>query len=1418
MTDTPPDPDTRPEAAPETPKEAKARRTRRQWAALIAGMAAGGLIALVVLVLIGGRLVVLSPAGRDLVTGFVSGKQLGDYGAINVEGLSGDLWDDFTIDRVTVTDAEGVWLEATDVRVDWSYLPLVTRRFHASEIEAGRIRLIRRPIVEPSDDPPGGPLPLSIDIDRFSADVHLEEGFSQEYGRWTVAGETDIRRVGPKSAEIMAFSLSRRGDFLYGDVQWGDDIADLRVNALAQEAGGGPLAGALGYSPHEPFRARARVNGEGIDALVRTGDFTPLTIEGRFRQGGGTRISGLADFSGSDLLEPFVRRIGRTARFGLATVADPTRPGFEAMAWDLRAENFTSTARGFVRSGDRAVPDGVRLNVATPSLSRLTGTTLAGPTAWAGVFQGDAAAWSLDGAVSVRNLEAASYSADRLAGPLNVQVRDGRMALDGDLAVQGGSRAGIVGGLLGATPHLAFESARTPDGAFLLQDIDLRGQGLIVEGSGARGMNGALRFSGRAEVTDADLIRPGAAGAFGGPIRAGQAEPGAPWRVTFDGRGRRLATGMDELDRLLGPAPRLAVTAAYDEGRIAVDAARLTGAAGRASARGLIGGDGALRLALDWNAEGPFGVGPVAIDGAMTGEGALTGTLSRPRADLTAQFAEVAAGPLTLTGADLILSFRRGADASDGRVAVTADSNYGPASASGDFFLTDGGIRLSGVDVNAGGVEAEGDIALVNGAPASADLTFTARQGAFLASGQADGRVRLTEGAGADTAIVDVTGRNVRFAGSGYLIRTLDLNGRGTLNRLPFTLSADVAGDTPVSFDGSGVYARTGEAQTVTLSGDGRVREIAFNTRSPAVIALAGDGRVVRVDLGVGGGALVGELRQDSTASLIEANLTSVNLGSLSPDLRGRVTGRVSLRGAGDDLSGSANLTMTELRSVDAAEGLAVNGALDARLAGDTLRLTARAVDDGGVQASAEMTLPVETSAAPLRLAVNRTRPMSGEVSLSGQIQPIWDIFLGGEQRLAGQVDGQASIAGSINDPRITGSLDVRDGMFRDTITGVRLEDLALAARFDGESAVVRTFSANDGSGGTVAGSGRMNLQQGSASSFTLDLSSFRLIDNEIATADASGPITVTRAGDGNIELRGRLNIDEAEIAANPVGGNGIVRMDVIEVNRPGGDPEPEPEDAEAERRGPTIGLDVVLRSPNGQVWVRGRGLNVEMNVNARVRGTLSNPELTGTARVVRGDYDFAGKRFVFDERGTVTLSTDLDRIRLDLRAVRDDPALTAEVRVTGTAASPEIALTSTPQLPQDEILSQVLFGRSASQLSAFEAAQLASGVASLAGGGGFDVLGNLREFAGLDRLSFGGDASALTVAGGRYLTDDVYFEVIGGGESGGALQVEWQVRRNIAVTSRVDGEGDARLAIRWRNQTRQPGTGRLDRRPNRTE
>lgn len=1407
MTDAPP-----PVETPDTPAEtAKKKRTRLQAIAFFGGMAAAILAALLIVVAVGGRMYLLSDSGRGLVTSFVAGKKIGRYGRINVEGVRGDIFDDFTIDRVTVTDASGVWLEAREVRVDWNWWSLIGRNFHATEIEADVIRLIRRPEVEPSTEPPG-PQPLSVRIDRFSADVELLEGFSREYGRWRLSGEADAPRRGTKTAVVNAVSNSRPGDYLRLNASIGDSLADLRLNLRANEANGGPLAGALGYSPNQPFAATAVVNGEIIDAVVRTGDFVPLVIKGRYGTAL-TRISGFADFSGSDLLAPFAERIGRTARFGFATSGDSDGDGKIGVGWRLIADNLNSSASGEIRLSDQSSPDGLTVDVSTRSLTRLVGRSAGGPAAYRGVFRGDAATWRLDGSIDLIGADVSSYRAQRIRGPVNIQMRRGRVDIDGDLRAAGGSSAGIIGGLLGATPRVLFEAARQANGAILLKRLDLTGQALTLSGTGGRNLVGALGFRGQAEITDASRLRQGARGRFGGPVSASTSQAGAPWRLTFDGRGRGLEVGMEELDRLLGATPRLQLTGALDDGKIAVERAELTGANGSAAARGLIEGDGRLRLALNWDARGPFGVGPVAIDGAMTGQGALTGTLAEPRADLTAAFGKVSAGALILTDAEMVLSFRRGADASDGRIALTAGSNYGPARASGNFFLGGDRIRLSDVDLNAGGVIAQGAIALSNNVPSSADLTFTARPGAFLASGTADGRIRLTEGAGTETAILNVTGRDVRFAGSTWVIRTLDLNGRGTLERLPFTLKTSVGGATPVSFDGSGVYSRNGPAQSVVLEGSGRVREIAFTTRNPAVIALSGDGRVARVDLGIGGGVLLGELRQDSRAAIIEANLTSVELGSLIQDMRGRVTGRLSLRGAGDDLSGSANVTLAGIRSIDAPRGIAVDGTLNALLVNNTLRIEANAADGDAVRAVADVTLPVEASAAPLRLAIARTRDMSGEISIQGQIQPIWDLLAGGERSLSGQVDARATLAGSLAAPRLNGRLDLRQGTFRDSATGVRLENVTLASRFDDTTGVVETFNAVDGSGGSVSGNGRIGLTQGSGSSFQLLLNRFRIIDNDIAEAKASGPITVTRGRDGNITLIGRMEIDEARIEANPPGSTGIVRMDVIEINRPGGDV---PEAEQNPQRGLQIGLDVALSSPGGDVRVVGRGLNVEMSVDARVTGTIARPVLSGTARVVRGDYDFAGKRFVFDERGTVSLSTNPEQIRLNLTATREDPALTATIRVTGTAARPVIALTSTPSLPQDEILSQVLFGRSASQLSAFEAAQLAAGVAALAGGGGFDVIGNLRELAGLDRLSFGGEASGLTVAGGRYISDDVYLEIIGGGESGAAVNVEWRVRRNLTVSSKLGGQGDTSLSIRWRRQSRQPDGGPEDRRPNR--
>ncbi|MES2862307.1 MAG: hypothetical protein V4701_12600, partial [Pseudomonadota bacterium] len=658
---------------PETPevetpaKVEKRRRTRLQAIGFFGGFALIGLVVLALILALGGRMYLVSGPGRELVTSFVAGKKISRYGRINVEGLSGDLFDDFTLARVTITDAKGVWLDARDVHIDWSYWPLVTRRFHATEITAKSIQLLRRPEIDPPDGRPPQPMPISIDIDKFTADVELMEGFSKEYGRWRLTGDALVPRAGDKVARVAAYSLNRPGDFLRIAATLGDKPEDLRLNLRASEAQGGPLAGSLGYSPDRPFSAMALVNGDIVNATVRTGDFTPLTIRGRYGSEG-SRISGYFDFSGSDLLEPFVQRIGRTARFGFAAVPDAKRDDYQGMAWRLIADNVQSSAQGMIRMSDRSAPDGFAVTVSTGSLTRLAGTNLGGAAGYTGVFTGDATRWNVDGDVRLADANLASYAARTVGGSLDIAAANGRYTLKGDMAVAGGRSAGIAGALLGATPRIAFQAARLADGALLLERLDARGQALTLTGSGGRNLIGGLGFRGRADITDIGKIRPGARGRFGGPIQASSARTGAPWRLSFDGRGVGLASGMGELDRLLGATPRLQLAGMLDDGRIAIEQGVVTGSAGTAAARGLIEPDGRLRLALNWNARGPFGVGPVAIDGAMTGNGALTGTLAQPRADLTASFAKVAAGPLTLTQTDLVLSFRRGADSSDGRV------------------------------------------------------------------------------------------------------------------------------------------------------------------------------------------------------------------------------------------------------------------------------------------------------------------------------------------------------------------------------------------------------------------------------------------------------------------------------------------------------------------------------------------------------------------------------------------------------------------------------------------------------------------------------------------------------------------------------------------------------------------------------
>ena len=143
--------------------------------------------------------------------------------------------------------------------------------------------------------------------------------------------------------------------------------------------------------------------------------------------------------------------------------------------------------------------------------------------------------------------------------------------------------------------------------------------------------------------------------------------------------------------------------------------------------------------------------------------------------------------------------------------------------------------------------------------------------------------------------------------------------------------------------------------------------------------------------------------------------------------------------------------------------------------------------------------------------------------------------------------------------------------------------------------------------------------------------------------------------------------------------------------------------------------LDIRLDADN-RVFVSGMGLESEWQARLRVQGTTATPEIAGNVELIRGTLGLAGRRFRLD-RGQVTFTGDRPpNPQIDLAATSDIDGVEVGINVTGRSNNPQIAFTSSPGLPQDEIVSRILFGSSVTQISAIQAVQLAASLNSLRG------------------------------------------------------------------------------------------------------
>jgi translocation and assembly module TamB len=216
------------------------------------------------------------------------------------------------------------------------------------------------------------------------------------------------------------------------------------------------------------------------------------------------------------------------------------------------------------------------------------------------------------------------------------------------------------------------------------------------------------------------------------------------------------------------------------------------------------------------------------------------------------------------------------------------------------------------------------------------------------------------------------------------------------------------------------------------------------------------------------------------------------------------------------------------------------------------------------------------------------------------------------------------------------------------------------------------------------------------------------------------------------------------------------------------------------------MALDLKVSAPRA-VFVRGKGLDAEVEGNLNVTGTTANPVVTGGLSLRRGTYTLLGRPLRFTRANITFVNANRIEPALDLLATTRSGDISIEIAITGTASEPKIALTSTPQLPQDEIMARFLFNKGAAELGPSELVQVVQAIAELTGndssGGAID---SARRALGLDRLNIGksdtqgtnaggNGVSGAGVEGGRYIAPGVY---VGGrqglqGDTRGVVQIE---------------------------------------------
>ena len=1379
---------------------------------------------------------------------------------ISISAIDGVLSSDVTIPEITVSDSEGVWLRVVNASLNWDQGALLTGRLQINTLKADSIDYIRPAVPAegvalpaPEAQAPEIPqLPIAIvlgalDVPKVTFGEDLF-GLGSEIavsGNLTLAdGSLDTglditRKDGPGGTLALALKYDRESRNADIGLTLNEPPDGMIVNLLGMEGKPGVALSLTGSGPLSGLRTDLSLDVAGKRALTGYAQLTQAD----------TGLAIAAELGGpiADLVPTAYKRFfGSDTRLKTSLLLrDAGGIGIDSFTLSggqlsLAASGGTS-ADGFLDSLqlDARVADATGAAVLLPgggAKTSITGARLR-------IDYGQTDTWSA--ALAVNGLDTGALSAEDISLDLSgaaVALEDPvnrRLTFNGDGAITGISAPDPqVAEAFGDSLGLGIAGLWSPQTALKLAELRLKGEAFDLALAGT--------LKGTAFDGDISLQTPSIA-SFSG--LAGQQLGGAldlraagsvdaltgGFDLALDGTANDLALGMEAADAVLAGQTRLSGRLARDATGFSADSFVLGNAQTRISATGSFSSDAAdFRFDL---ALADLGLLSESASGALSATGTAKGTEGNIALNFDAQVQSGKLADHRLTEGRLGFAGVLNDGTLNGTLDGLAFLDGHRASLTAGLQSADGANRLSDLSFRIQGTDLSGDIVQDADGLLTGDLKLTASDltlaGALLLTeteGAASARITLEPANGKQAAAIAAEAEDLVIGGdtrvrraeisarisdlfgvpaidgtmsantiraAGLTVDTLSAGANTSGNATSF--SADAALDNGAKLAAAGNLAPVEDGFRLSLDrltlDQGTLSARLVNGTSATLLEAGilldsavfavGNGRIA--SSGTAGDSL------DLTVTLEDVPLSIANAIMPELGLAGALSGRVRVTGAADDPEIGFDMTGSGIDARAIAEfGIApLSVSASGSFARETLRLTsARADAPSGLRITASGVLPMVGSGG--NLAISGTAPLS----LANRM-----LASRGAQA-SGTLSVDARVTGSVAKLGYSGTISTSESEFIDPQSNFRLQAIALQARLDGDSVTIQRFSGNLAAGGSVSATGTVSLdtEAGLPADLTIALNSARYADGTMLVATASGQLSVSGALLGSPVLSGNIRLEKAEIAIPDSFGDQSSLLNVkhedappevtqtlakIAANSAGG--------ASSQSSG-SMRLDITVSALN-QVFVRGRGLDAELGGQVRLTGPVDAIQPVGGFELIRGRMTILGQRIDFDS-GLVSLTGSLDPY-VDFVASSPGDEITVYVTVTGPVSDLDIAFTSSPELPQDEVLSQLIFKRTLGDLSPLQLAKLAAAASELAGGGGNSLTDSLRSAAGLADLDIVTDESGNTaVRAGAYLQDNVYLGVEAGTEGTSKVTIDLDLTDNIKATGSTSSDGEGSIGL----------------------